>query len=116
LAYADQLQVERSERLGPGDAVLVGVLLDRCREQARRSDPVAPHQDRVLLPRLVEVGGSQGLRVARAELEDVADLDRRLDPDRSPERAAVAGLDDAHVGEERLEVAAGLDAPNVPSV
>ena len=81
--------------------MLVGELLDRRRRDPGRPDPVAPHHDRALLAGLVEVGRTKRLGVARAELEDVADLDRRLDVDRAAQRAAVACLDLADVGEAR---------------
>ena len=49
-----------------------------------------------------------------AELEDVADLDRRLHAERAPAlRARVAVLGLADVGEGRLVVAARLDAPEM---
>ena len=78
-----------------------------------RPDAIAAHHDRPLAARLVQIGRAERLRVARAELEDVADLDRRLDLDRAAERAAVAGLHLAHVGEAGAEVAAGLDPAQV---
>ena len=55
-------------------------------------------------------------RVARAELEDVADLDRGLEAQRAAAvEARVALLRLAEVGEARLEVAAVLDAAQVPA-
>ena len=78
-AERDQVHGERSQRPGPGDPVLVGVLLDRRRHQAGRPDPVGGHPDRPLGAALVEVVGAEGLRVAGPELEDVAHLDRGLD-------------------------------------
>ena len=51
------------------------------------------------------------------KLEDVPDLDRGLEPQRAAAvRAAVALARLADVGEARLEVAAGLDAAQVPAV
>ena len=88
-------------------------LLDRGGDDPRRADPVAAHHDRPLRPVLVEVGGAERLRVAGAELEDVADLDRRLDLDRAAAGGGVAGLDRAHVELLELEVAAGLDPAQV---
>ena len=93
--------------------MLVRVLLDRGGRDAGRADAVAAHHDRALLARLVQVGRAERLRVAGAELEDVADLDRGLDLDRAAERAAIAGLDRADVGERGLEVPAGLHAAQV---
>ena len=72
--------------------MLVGELLDRGGGDARHADPVGAHPDRLLGALLVEVARAERLRVARAELEDVADLDRRLDRDRVA-ADEVAGLD-----------------------
>ncbi len=65
---------------------------------------------------LVEVAGAQRLRVARAQLEDVAHLDRRLDRDRRPVRAGVALLHPPDVAPAGVEVAAGLHAAQVQVV
>ena len=78
--------VARRDRARPGDALLVGVLLDGGGGDPRRADAVGAHPDQLLLAGLVEVGRAERLRVARAELEDVADLDRGLDPDRAARR------------------------------
>ena len=112
LAQPDQVHVERRQGPGPGDAVLVGVLLDGGRGDPGRPDAVGAHPDRSLAPVLVQVGGAQGLGVARAQLEDVAHLDRRLDPDR-PAVHPVAGLDAADVRALEGEVAARLHAAQV---
>src|SRR5206468_312098 len=57
------------------------------------------------------------LRVEGAELEDVADLDRRLDLERAAAlRACVAGLRLPDVEERRLVVATRRDAAEVPAV
>src|SRR5215831_12649134 len=57
------------------------------------------------------------MRVEGLELEDVADLDRGLDPQRAAAlRAGVPVLRLADVGEGRFVVAAGLDAAEVPAV
>ena len=87
----------RRERARPDDPLLVGALLDRRGDDPRRPDPVAAHDDRPLLAVRVEVGRAERLRVARPELEDVADLDRRLDLDRVAARRQVPGLDRAEV-------------------
>ena len=100
-------------RLGPDDPVLVGTLLDCGGDDPRRPDPVAAHHDRPLGAGLVEVGRPERDRVAGAELEDVADLDRGLDLDRAAARRDVARLDDPDVHLLELEVAAGLDPAQV---
>ena len=97
----------------PDDPLLVGALLDRRGDDARRADPVAAHHDRPLLAVVVEVGGAERLRVAGAELEDVADLDRGLDLDRVAAGDRSPGLDRADVELLEGEVAAGLDADQV---
>ena len=65
----------RRERHRPDDAVLVVVLLDGRGDDARDADAVAAHLGRLLLAVDVEEGHAHGLRVLRAEEEDVADLD-----------------------------------------
>src|SRR5207247_7054486 len=99
------------------DAVLVVSLLDERRHHTRRADPVAAHDERPLLTVLGEKGRIERLREARLELEDVTDLDRGLEAQPTPAvraRVALRGL--AEVGEPRLEVAAGRDAPQVETV
>ena len=111
------MDVVRRDRPRPDDAVLVVVLLDRRGHDPRRADAVAPADQRLLRAVLVEERRAERLRVARAELEDVADLDRRLEAERAAahrDSVALAGL--ADVGEARLVVAAGLDAEQVPAV
>src|SRR3984885_8165737 len=112
LAHDDELDVERRHRTRPGDAALVGVLLDRSGGGPRGPEPIRAHPDELLAARFVEVGGAQGLGVAGAELEDVAYLDGRLDPD----RAAVDGVSGHHGADIDglvVEVATRLDAAEV---
>src|SRR5690606_26153282 len=116
LAERDEVDVERGERPRPGDPVLVGGLLDRGGDDPRRADPVGAHPDRVLGAVLVEVARAERLGVTRPELEDVADLDRRLDPDRAAVGAAVASGDVADVAPVDVEVAARLDAAQVAAL
>ncbi len=74
--------------------MLVVVLLDDRREDARHADAVATHHHRVLLAVLVGVVRVERDRVLRAELEHVADLDTAVDRERLPApRARVAGHD-----------------------
>src|SRR6185436_178265 len=100
-------------RARPRDALLVGELLDCGGHGPRRADAVRAHPDELLLAVLVEVARAERLRVAGAELEDVAHLDRRLDADRAARRVAIAGLDPPQVAPVGLEVAARLDAGEV---
>src|SRR6185312_6001007 len=83
---------------------------------ARRPDAVAAHPDRLLGAQLVQIGRTHGLRVLRAELEDVADLDHRLDRQHAAAvGTGIAGLDLVQIGEGRLVVAPGLDAGEMPA-
>src|SRR5579863_9147501 len=95
--------------------MLVVTLLHRCGDDTRNADAVATHDERLLLAALVEEARAERDRVTGSELEDVADLDRRLEAERTAaDRAAVAFLRLADVGEAGLEVAAVLDAAEVP--
>src|SRR3989454_434507 len=78
-AHADDVRVQRRDRPRPDDPVPVGELLDRGGGDPGRTDAVAPHDDRLLAPRLVVIRRPERRRVLRAELEDVADLDDLLD-------------------------------------
>src|SRR5207237_9090021 len=72
---------------------------------------------RPLLPVLVEERRAERLREPRAELEDVADLERDLESQRAAAvGAAVALAHLADVGEARLVVPPRLDAAQVPAV
>ncbi len=108
----DQVNLPWRECPRPRDTALVGVLLDRRGHDARRADPVGAHPDQLLVPVLVEVRRAERLGVARTELEDVADLDRRLDADRLAVDG-VALLDAADVDDLELEVAPELHAAQV---
>src|SRR4051812_3060506 len=112
LAQPDQLDVERGQRAGPRDALLVGELLHRRRGDPRRTDSVGAHPHELLLAVLVQIGRSHRLGVARPELEDVAHLDRGFDTDRVSAHD-VALLDATHVGALEGEVAARLHAAQV---
>src|SRR5205807_9146115 len=68
--------------------------------------------DQLLGPGLIQVAGAERLRVTRAELEDVPDLDRRLDSDWRPVDG-VARRHRAHVDAFVLEVPPRLDAPDM---
>src|SRR5438034_8512473 len=104
----------RCHRPAPHASLLVVTLLDDRREYAPRADPVAPHDQGLLGPVLVEEGRLERDRVLRLELEDVTDLDRRLKAEPSAaDGAGVVLLRGAEVGEAGLIVAAGLDAAEV---
>src|SRR5205823_12705680 len=74
----DDVDVVRRHGGWPLDASLVVVLFDDRSHRACRTDAVTTHHDRLLLPVLVQKRGAEGLRIERAELEDVTELDRRL--------------------------------------
>src|SRR3954452_15328696 len=115
VADRDHPDVERGDRRRPDAAVLVERLLDRGGGDASRADAVAPHHDRLLDAVLVEVHRAHGFAEARAELEDVADLDHGLDREHAvAHRAAISVLDLVEVGELSLEVAWRLDAGEMP--
>src|SRR5205823_14894090 len=81
---------------------------------APRAGPIAPHDERLLGPVLVEEGRSERRGVLGLELEDVTDLDRRLEEEPPPANGAgVALLRGPEVGETRLVVAPGLDPAEV---
>jgi hypothetical protein len=113
LAERHELDVPRRDRARPRDSLLVGELLHGSGRDPGWADPVRPHPDQLLVALLVEIGGAERLRVASPELEDVADLDRGLDPDLLPRRIGVAGLDRTDVRPLRVEVTAGLHARDV---
>src|SRR5580693_3207644 len=110
------MDIVRCERPWPAYSGFVGALLDGRRHDAGEADAVAAHHERLLDPVLVEEGRLERERVARSELEDVADLDRRLEGELTPAKdAAVIGRRDAQVGETGLEVPPELDAAQVPA-
>ena len=110
------MDVVRGDLRRPDDPLVPPVLLDRGGEHPARPDPVGAHHDRLLDAVLVQVPGAERLRVAGAELEDVADLDRRLEAEpAAANRARVALLRLPDVGELGLVVTARLDAAEVPA-
>src|SRR6476659_4647964 len=112
-----EMDVVRRDRERPDDPVLVVVLLDHRSNRALEADPVRAHDERLLLAVLVDERRLERRGVTRAELEDVADLDRRRERERATAvRAGVALARGAQVGEARLEVAPGLGAAQVPAV
>src|SRR5205823_4969389 len=101
----------------PLDAVLVVVLLDDRRHRSSGANAVAAHHDGFLLPVLVEKPRAEPLRVERAELEDVAELDRRLLEERAAaDDAGITRVRLPDVGEARFVVPSGLNALQVPAV
>ena len=89
-------------------------LLDDGGQHAPRADPVAPHHERMLDRLLVEVRGVERRGVDRAELEDVPDLDRRLEPQRAAAtRTGVTLAREPDVGEPSVEVPPVLHAAQV---
>src|SRR5438874_4361081 len=107
---------ERRHRIGPDDAFVVVVLLDRCGDDARDADAVAAHLHRLRLALLVDVGDAHLPGIRGAKLEDVAHLDaaRDLEPSLAVGRR-IARDDVADVGDGLGlgEVAPEVDARQV---
>ena len=111
------MRVVRGDGRGPRDAVLVVVLLHDRGHRPCRPDAVAPHDERLLLPVLVEERRAEPHRVERPQLEDVAELDRRLLEKLAVAlRTRVAGICLPDVGEDRVVVASGLHTAQMPAV
>src|ERR687887_534558 len=97
--------------------VRIVVLLDDRRDRARGADPVAAHDQRSLLPALVEVRRVERIAVVGAELEDMTNLDRCLEGERaSTVRAAVAFFHASDVREARTIITVRLDPEQMPAV
>src|SRR6185503_1601116 len=113
----DHVHVVRRHRSRPHDPVLVVVLFNDRGHDASGPDAVAAAEQRLLPTVLVEERCAQGLGVEGAEVEDVADLDRGLEDERTATQpAAVTFARLAQVGEPWLVVPASLDAAQVPPV
>jgi hypothetical protein len=106
---------KRRDRDRPDDAVVVVALLHRGGDRAADAEAVAAHDHRLALAVLVEERAAHRLRVLRAELEHVPDLDAAVDLQRRlAARAGIAGDDGRDVGVLRLrKIAAGIDAAEV---
>ena len=109
------MDVERRDRLGPDEALVVVVELGEDREDARHADAVRAHRDGDELAVLVEDLEAERLGEEATELEDVADLHAAGELDRAGAvRRRVAGahardLDEAvarevATGDERVHV------------
>ncbi len=112
------MDVGRGEVLGPEEARLGVVLLGDARHDPGDAEAVGAHRHGRRLPVLVEDGEVEGLSVAAAELEDLADLDAAGEFERS---GAVGGgvADDDLGGLDRAvgdEVTAGDEVEDVLSV
>src|SRR5581483_5950249 len=80
-------------------------------------DAVAAAEQRLLSPVLVEERRVEPRAVLVGEIEDVADLDRRLERQRAAALGAAVAFERlAQVGEPRLVVAPCLDAAQVEAV
>ena len=107
---------ERRQRLGPDDAALVVVLLDRGGDDPGDADAVAAHLHDLRLTAGVEIGCTHRLRVEVAEREHVADFDAAQDLERALAVGRGVARDDvAEVGDEvgLAAVAAEVDAAQV---
>src|SRR5262245_60351533 len=112
-----QVHVVGCDRLGPCDSELVVPLLDRGRHHSPGADAVAAADERFLPPAFIEERRLEAGAVLGGEVEDVPDLDRRLERERAATlRAAIALERLAEVGERGLVVAPGLDAAEMEAV
>src|SRR5580765_3758145 len=66
----DQVHLERCNGPGPDDAIRVVALLDRPGSDPGGANPIRSHDDRLLLPLLVQVHRTKRRGVPRPELED----------------------------------------------
>ena len=105
----------RGQRHRPDDAVLVVAGFDQPGDDPVHADAVAAHDDRLELLVGVEELGVERLGVLRAQLEDVADLDRVPQGQlAAAPRAGIAVDRVAQVGEQiDLEIAVQVDARQV---
>ena len=79
--------------------MLVVVLLHDGSERARHTNAVAAHDERLLLAVLVHKGGTHGLGILGAQLEDLRDLDSAGSGERlAAVRAGVAGDNGDQIG------------------
>src|SRR5207302_9707340 len=89
----------------------------RARQDALDADAVAAHHDRHFLASLVEHPRAHALRIARAELEDVSDLERLAHRQRIPAaRTAFPGVDGAQVRSRTAKVTTHRDIAQVETV
>ena len=80
--------VEGRNSLGPDNAVLVMVLLDRGSDNSSDADAVAAHLHRAGLAVLVEHGCVHCVTVFTSELKDVTDFNSSSNAERAPARRA----------------------------
>ena len=79
--------------------MLVVVLLNDGSERAGNTNAVAAHDERLLLTVLVHKGGTHGLGILGAQLEDLGDLDAASSGERlAAVRAGIAGHNSDQVG------------------
>src|SRR6187401_631707 len=105
------MHVVGRHRSWPHDAVFVVLLLHDRGHRASGTDPVAAHDQRLLLAVFVKERCPERLAVLSSELEDVADLDCRLELKRpSAVRASVSLTHFTDVRKAGLEVSPRLDA------
>ena len=93
------------------------MLLDERGHHAARTDAVAPAEERLLRPVLVEEHRAERLRVEAAEVEDVPHLDRDSKVERAAaQRTPVALPGLPQIGEPRLVITSRFDAAEMPAV
>ncbi len=104
---SDQHHVERRQRSGPYDAVLVVILLDSGANDARNADAIAAHGHYLVFAIGILNRRTHGGAVFVSELKDVPDFDTACDAEGALATGhRVAGNDIANIGRFRsLEVA-----------
>src|SRR5690606_38531668 len=90
----DQIDVVRSHTDRPANAALVVVLFDDGRHRPADADAIAAHLNQPLLPRLVEVRGSESRGVLGTQLKDLPDFNAPGRSQRSPALRAKIACDD----------------------
>src|SRR5690625_3937853 len=96
----------------PDDTAFVVVLFDGCGHNARHTDAVAPHDERLFYAVVVQEGGLHGLGVFGAQIEDLADFDTaEFGEGTATASAGITCTGEAHFGPEiDIEVSIDVDA------
>ena len=115
-AYGANHHGKRGDGVGPNDAALVVVLLDRCCGQARDANAVATHFKGFGLAVFVEEGGVHGLGVLGTQVKNMAHFNAPLDGQHAFAIGRGVTVDHvAHIGHHLGlgQIAAPVDTANV---
>ena len=108
-AQQNQIYLVRGDSHRPDQAMFIMMRLGYAGEQAAHADAVGTHDDRFCLPVLVEECTAKGVRVTRAEFEDVAYFHTTLCPQwTSTFRAGMAFIGSGDVSDDMGLVIAGI--------